>query len=89
MKQLLTEWRMLFNESAPRYNAAEIYMDMMRKGGPDKYAAIAHEDPGMKCTDSMHFEHALRVYIDTEAPHLNDMPNNVWNQVCELLRETV
>ena len=89
MKELLTEWRALLQESTPRYSASEIYMDIMRRGGPDKYVAIAHGRPGMKCTDYMHYEHALRAYIDEEAPHLLDMPNNVWNQICELLRQTV
>ena len=90
MKTLLTEWRKLINENHPPVtSASEIFMDMMRHGGPDHFVAIAHEKPGMKCTDFMHYEHALRAYIDTIAPHLHTMPNNVWNQVCELLREVV
>ena len=92
MKQLLNEWRKLINENyPPKTSATEIYMDMQRKGGADHFASIAHHGvPGrMKCTDFMHYEHALRAYIDTEAPHLHDMPNDVWNAVCELLRKTV
>ena len=81
--------RNVIKESMPRYSAPEIYMDIMRRGGPDKYVAIAHERPGMRCTDPMHYEHALRAYIDEEAPHLLNMPNNVWNQICKMLRETV
>ena len=64
-------------------------MDIVRKGGPDHFCAIAHEKPGMKCTDFMHYEHALRAYIDTEAPHLSAMPNNIWRQIVNLLRDTV
>ena len=89
MTQLRQTIRRAIKESMPRYSATEIYMDIMRRGGPDKYVAIAHEIPGMKCTDHMHYEHALRAYIDEEAPHLLNMPNNVWNQVCKMLRETV
>ena len=73
----------------PQYSVTEIVMDIVRKGGPDHFVSIAHGIPGMKCTDFMHYEHALRAYIDTEAPHLNDMPNNVWRQICDLLREIV
>ena len=79
----------LIRESMNQYSVTEIYMDIMRKGGPDRFCAIAHERPGMKCSDFMHYEHALRAYIDTEAPHLLDMPNNIYSQIVELLRETV
>ena len=89
MKTLLTEWRKLLSESGQQYNVMDILQDIIRRGGPDHFCAIAHEKPGMKCTDFMHYQHALRAYIDTEAPHLNDMPNNVWNQICNLLSEIV
>lgn len=89
MKISKRQLRRIIRESMNQYSVTEIYMDIIRKGGPDRFCAIAHESPGMKCSDFMHYEHALRAYIDTEAPHLNDMPNNVWRQIVELLRETV
>ena len=81
--------RNILKEAGQHYSATEIYMDIVRKGGPDHFCAIAHEKPGMKCTDFMHYEHALRAYIDTEAPHLSAMPNNIWRQIVNLLRDTV
>ena len=87
--QLRKAIRTVIKESMTQYSPTEIYMDIMRRGGPDKFCAIAHGKPGMKCTDFMHYEHALRGYIDTEAPHLDSMPNNVWRQIVDLLRDTV
>ena len=91
MKLTKRKLRQIIQESmsSPQYSVTEIVMDIIRKGGPDYFVAIAHGRPGMKCTDFMHYHHALRAYIDTEAPHLNDMPNNVWNQICSLLSQIV
>ena len=89
LRRVIRESILLHENHPPKNSATEIYMDMQRKGGADHFVAIAHEKPGMVCTDFMHYEQALRAYIDQEAPHLLDMPNNVWNAVCELLRETV
>tara|TARA_B100000674_G_C37915822_1_gene950851 strand:- start:990 stop:1352 length:363 start_codon:yes stop_codon:yes gene_type:complete len=89
MKLTKRKLRQIIQESMqpPQYSATEIFMDIMRRGGPDRYVALAHGRPGMKCTDFMHYQQALRAYIDTEAPHLKDMPNNVWNDVCYLLSQ--
>lgn len=89
MKITRGQLRRIIKESMNQYSVTEIYMDIIRKGGPDHFCAIAHGKPGMKCSDFMHYEHALGAYIDTEAPHLSDMPNNIWRQIVKLLRETV
>lgn len=87
--QLRNVIRKLIKESMGQYSPTEIYMDIIRKGGPDHFCAMAHEKPGMKCTDYLHYDHALRAYIDTEAPHLDSIPNNIWHQITDLLRATV
>lgn len=89
MKISMRQLRRIIRESVSQYSATEIYMDIIRRGGPDHFCAIAHEKPGMKCTDFMHYEHALAAYIDKEAPHLHGMPNNIWRQIVKLLRDTV
>lgn len=71
------------------HHPTSIYMDILQKGGPDHFCAIAHEQPSMKCTDFMHYEHALRAYIDTERPEYHSMPNNIFRFIVNLLQETV
>ena len=71
-----------------RYSPTEIYMDLMRRGGPDYWLSQAHGKP-MKCSDFMHWDQALRAYIDETDPSLIQMPNNIWNQITQLMKNTV
>tara|TARA_B100001094_G_scaffold118085_1_gene113874 strand:+ start:506 stop:859 length:354 start_codon:yes stop_codon:yes gene_type:complete len=73
--------------SASGFSPTEIYMDLMRRGGPDYWLSEAHGRP-MKCTSDVHYGQALRAYIDETDPSLNDMPNNIWSQITELMRNT-
>ena len=72
-----------------RFSPTDIFMDIMRTGGPHYWCSVAHEKPGMRCTDYMHYGHALRAYCDNVDPSLNDMPDNIWQQIEKLLREAV
>ena len=98
MKLTRKKLRQMIQESmhSPQYSVSEIVMDIVRRGGPDHFLSIAHDIPGMKCTDFMHYEHALGGYIQSvseydpeRAEWLQQMPNNIWRQICNLLKEIV
>jgi Mg/Co/Ni transporter MgtE len=66
----------------------EIYMDLMRKGGPDHFLSQAYEQSGMKCTQDMHYDQALRAYIDETDPDLLYLPDRIWKQITKLMKDT-
>ncbi len=70
------------------YSPTEIYMDLMKTGGPDYWLSHAHGKP-MKCSNFMHWDQALRAYIDEINPSLSNMPDNIWSQVTHLMKNTV
>lgn len=76
----------LLNETM--FSPIEIYMDFQRQGGRDYWLSKAYEMP-MKYSDYMHADHALKAYIDEVNPSLNDMPQNVWSQITQLINDTV
>ena len=71
-----------------RYSPTEIYMDLMRRGGPDYWLSKAHGKP-MKCSNFMHYDQALRAYIDEVDPSLLYMPSNIWSQITQLMKDTI
>jgi predicted component of type VI protein secretion system len=86
LKQIIKEeLGNVLNES--RFSPTEIYMDLMRRGGPDYWLSEAHGRP-MKCTSDVNYDQALRAYIDETDPSLNQMPDVIWSQITELMRNT-
>lgn len=86
IKQIIKEeLENILNES--KFSPTEIYMDFMRRGGHDYWLSEAHGRP-MKCTDFVHYDQALRAYIDEIDPSLNQMPDSIWNQITELMKNT-
>ena len=70
------------------FSPTEIYMDFQRQGGRDYWLSKAH-GMKMKYSDYMHADHALKAYIEKINPSLNDMPQNVWSQITQLINDTV
>ena len=70
------------------FSPTEIYMDFQRQGGRDYWLSKAH-GMNMKYSDFMHADQALKAYIDEINPSLNDMPQNVWSQITQLINDTV
>jgi hypothetical protein len=66
----------------------EIFMDLMKRGGPDYWLSQAYGRP-MKCRDPMHYDQALRAYIDEVNPSLQQMPNNHWNMITNLMEQAI
>ena len=86
IKQIIKEeLENVLNES--RFSPTEIYMDLMRRGGPDYWVSEAHGKP-MRCTSDVHYDQALRAYIDETDPSLNEMPHTIWSQITGLMRNT-
>ena len=87
LKEIIREGlNMVLKET--RYSPTEIYMDLMRRGGPDYWLSQAYGKP-MKCSNFMHWDQALRAYIDETDPSLIQMPDNIWQQITQLMRDTV
>ena len=80
------EFDNMLNEAS--FSPTEIFMDFQRQGGRDYWLSKAH-GMNMKYSDFMHADQALKAYIDEINPSLNDMPQNVWSQITQLINDTV
>ena len=80
------EFDNMLNEAS--FSPTEIFMDFQRQGGRDYWLSKAH-GMDMKYSDFMHADQALKAYIDEINPSLNDMPQNVWSQITQLINDTV
>ena len=74
-------------QEATSYAPTEVYMDLMRRGGPDYWLSKAHGSP-MKISDMMHYDQALRAYIDEVDPSLKNMSSRDWSTITNLMKQT-